>query len=80
MNELKNDIDIVVTDLDGTLLDDDKNVSKNDLSTLHELGRQGVLRVAATGRNLKKVHEVVPQSVPFDYVLFSSGGIDVFPQ
>ena len=64
---------MVVTDLDGTFLNDAKTVSTIDVELLNELGKQGILRVAATGRNLKKVHEVIPLSMPFDYVLFSSG-------
>ncbi|MDP4186052.1 MAG: HAD hydrolase family protein, partial [Bacteroidota bacterium] len=64
---------IVFTDLDGTLLTDDKQISKEDRISLDRLGEYGVLRVAATGRNLDKVRDVVPESIPLDYVIFSSG-------
>jgi hydroxymethylpyrimidine pyrophosphatase-like HAD family hydrolase len=37
------------------------------------LGERGILRVVATGRNLKKTHEVIAAHVPFDYIVFSSG-------
>ncbi len=69
MSELK----MVVTDLDGTLLQNDQSISKEDLETLNLLGRLGICRVAATGRNLLKVRKVLSPSDPFDYVICSSG-------
>lgn len=64
---------IAMTDLDGTLLNDEKQVSAQDIATLHLLARQKIVRVAATGRPLKQVHEVIPFDFPLDYVIFSSG-------
>ncbi len=64
---------VVFTDLDGTLLTDNKQISPEDRTSLSRLGELGILRVIATGRNMKKVREVVPVSIPFDYVIFSSG-------
>ena len=64
---------MVVTDLDGTLLKNDKTISSKDLQTLEDLGKAGIIRVIATGRNLKKVEQVIPADHPFDYVIFSSG-------
>ncbi len=69
MSEVK----LVATDLDGTFLKDDKTICKNDLDMLEELGRKQIVRVAATGRNLKKVKEVISAHIPFDYIAFSSG-------
>jgi hypothetical protein len=69
MSELK----MVVTDLDGTLLQTDHSISKEDLDTLHLLGKLGICRVAATGRNLFKVRRALSPSDPFDYVICSSG-------
>ncbi|MGE4586855.1 MAG: HAD-IIB family hydrolase [Mangrovibacterium sp.] len=66
-------ISLVATDLDGTLLRNDKTVSRDDVDMLHELGRNQIIRVVATGRNYGKVREVIPEEVPFDYVAFSSG-------
>jgi len=66
-------IKLVATDLDGTFLRNDKSISKENLETLKFLGEKGIYRVIATGRNLKKTMEVVDSSVPFDYVVFSSG-------
>lgn len=64
---------LVATDLDGTFLRNDKSISKENLDTLHRLGERGILRVAATGRNLQKTREVIAGHIPFDYFVFSSG-------
>lgn len=69
MDELK----MVVTDLDGTLLQNDHSISLEDLETLEILGKMGICRVAATGRNLFKVRRALNPSDPFDYVICSSG-------
>ena len=66
-------VKLVATDLDGTFLMNDKSVSNDNLKSLHLLGERGILRVIATGRNLKKAMEVIPADVPFDYIVFSSG-------
>ncbi|WP_163706969.1 HAD family hydrolase [Mangrovibacterium lignilyticum] len=66
-------IGLVATDLDGTLLRKDKSISKEDLDMLTFLGEHDIIRVVATGRNYRKVKEVIPENAPFDYVAFSSG-------
>lgn len=66
-------IRLVATDLDGTFLRDNKSISRSNLEALLALGRKDIVRVAATGRNLKKVHEVIPDEIPFDYFIYSSG-------
>ncbi|MEN6456975.1 MAG: HAD-IIB family hydrolase [Prolixibacteraceae bacterium] len=66
-------IGLVATDLDGTLLRSDKSISEADLAMLKRLGEKQIFRVVATGRNFRKVKEVIPDYVPFDYVAFSSG-------
>ena len=64
---------MVITDLDGTLLQSDHSISPTDYNTLEELGEAGICRVAATGRNLMKVRQVLTPGMPFDFVIFSSG-------
>lgn len=64
---------LVATDLDGTFLRNDRSISEENLEALHMLGERGILRVIATGRNLKKTQEVIAPEIPFDYVVFSSG-------
>lgn len=67
------EVKMVVTDLDGTLLQSDQSISPTDQETLERLGNLGVCRVAATGRNLFKVRQVLNENSPFDYVIVSSG-------
>jgi len=67
-------VKLIATDLDGTLLRDDKSISEEDLASLNILAEKKVFRVAATGRSMHKVCEVLPEDTPFDYIVFSSGG------
>jgi Cof subfamily protein (haloacid dehalogenase superfamily) len=69
----KNRIKLVATDLDGTLLRDDKSISEADIESLKLLAENNIIRVAATGRSMQKVTEVLPENTPFDFVVFSSG-------
>jgi hydroxymethylpyrimidine pyrophosphatase-like HAD family hydrolase len=64
---------MVVSDLDGTLLRSDRTFDPRDLETLAALGRHGILRCIATGRNLYSARQVLPASMPIDYLIFSSG-------
>lgn len=66
-------IKLVATDLDGTFLRNDRTVSEANLEALTQLGNKNIIRVAATGRNLQKVRDVLKEDVPFDYIVFSSG-------
>lgn len=66
-------IKLVATDLDGTFLKNDRSITKENLVALNRLGEKDILRIAATGRNLKKVRDVIPISIPFDFVIYSSG-------
>lgn len=66
-------IKLVATDLDGTFLMNDKSVSLENREALQLLGDRGILRVIATGRNLKRTLDVINADVPFDYIVFSSG-------
>ena len=68
------DLKMVVTDLDGTLLQNDHSISEEDLETLNLLGELGICRVAATGRNLFKVRLALTPADPFDYVITVCGG------
>ncbi len=74
-------IKLVATDLDGTFLKNDRSISTENLKALEMLGKKNIIRVVATGRNLRKVMEVIPAEVPFDYIVYSSGaGIYNWPE
>jgi len=64
---------IISFDIDGTLLNDNKQVSQTDLETLHALKKPNILRIAATGRNCYSVQKILSPKFPVDYVVFSSG-------
>lgn len=68
-----NKIKLVATDLDGTFLKDDHTISKANIEALEILGEKNIIRVAATGRSLHKVKQVIATDVPFDYIVYSSG-------
>jgi hydroxymethylpyrimidine pyrophosphatase-like HAD family hydrolase len=66
-------LQLLVCDLDGTLLMQGKHFVSADVQTLHELGTRGVVRAVATGRALATAHKVLPSQFPIDYLIFSSG-------
>jgi hydroxymethylpyrimidine pyrophosphatase-like HAD family hydrolase len=71
---------IVVTDLDGTLIDSKQQLSAADRRTLLGLGAQGVVRVVATGRSLFSALRVVDSDWPIDFLVHASGaGISHWP-
>ena len=71
---------LVVTDLDGTLLDSASRLSDVNRRTLETLGRNGVVRAVATGRSLYSARLVMHEDFPVDYLAFSSGaGIVSWP-
>ncbi len=70
-----------ISDLDGTLFRSDRTFSPGDLNRLDELGRMGVTRVLATGRSVFSLLRSVPDPLPFDYLVFSTGlGIARYPE
>lgn len=71
---------MVVTDLDGTLLDSRHGLGAENRRTLDELGRRGIIRVVSTGRSLFSALSVLPPDTPIDYLCHSSGaGIVSWP-
>ena len=66
-------IKLVATDLDGTFLKNDQSISNKNIDALSGLGNAEIVRVAATGRNLRKVKDVLNDDIPFDFIVFSSG-------
>ena len=64
---------MVVTDLDGTLLDTQARLGSANRQALERLGEAGSLRVIATGRSLHSAELVLDADFPIDYLVFSSG-------
>ncbi|MFO7891870.1 MAG: HAD family hydrolase [bacterium] len=68
-----NHINIVISDLDGTLLDSSSNIRKDDIQILHQLQQRGIYTVIATGRSFFSLKKVLPMDFPLDYLIFSCG-------
>jgi len=66
-------LELVITDLDGTLLNPQHEISELDYRSLQVLGDNKIYRVIATGRSLYSVNKVLPPDFPIDYLIFSSG-------
>ena len=64
---------LVVTDLDGTLLDSASRLGGANRRALEALGRNGTVRAVATGRSLYSARTVMSADFPIDYLVFSSG-------
>lgn len=63
----------VITDLDGTLLNDNGKFSRKDLNTLHVLGENSIVRIIATGRSLFSLKKQIGNDFPVDYLIFAAG-------
>ena len=63
---------LVALDFDGTLLNDDKKVSKKNVDTLKKLRSNGYFVVASTARNFSSVSAVVDVNL-FDYLSINNG-------
>jgi len=68
-----NQIEMVITDLDGTLFNDKQFAHDQDIQTLYQLKKHQIIRTIATGRNLFSAKKCLPNEFPIDYLIFSSG-------
>jgi len=64
---------IIFTDLDGTLLNSNQEISNEDYETLQHLGNKSIIRVVATGRHIVSAKKVLQYGFPIDYIIFSTG-------
>ncbi len=69
----KSTIKIVFTDLDGTLLNSDYEISQANMEMLYRLKDKNIVSVIVTGRNLYSLNRAITSDFPVDYVVFSSG-------
>ena len=63
---------MVVTDLDGTLLRDDKTISAFTAEVLKEIRRKGIRYVVATARPIRAVKYFLP-FLEYDSAIFHNG-------
>lgn len=66
-------LNIIFSDLDGTLLTSKRRLSGTMDSCLRRLKELNVTRVIATGRSFYSFHQVIQPDFPADYLIFSSG-------
>lgn len=79
---------LFLVDLDGTLLDDHKQIAPVDLAALIRMRRAGIMVALATGRSNYSLEKLIEKlglagssyGLPVDHVIFSTGaGIMEFP-
>lgn len=61
---MENDIRLIAFDLDGTFLDDQKNIPEENLASLYEAAEAGIRIVPATARIVRGVPEAI-RKLPF---------------
>ena len=67
-------IKAIIIDLDGTTLPRNwHQISEENRVALEEAGQQGVVRILATGRSVFSLNNTLPEGLPVDYMVFSSG-------
>jgi len=74
---MKKDIQLIVTDLDGTLIDGKLRVSDQDRQTLDVLKDIGIPVVPATGRGLRSAEGVI-KNLPLSNYIICFGGAALF--
>lgn len=65
---------MIVTDLDGTLLNNEKRISEKDVYTLNKLNEQGVKIVIATGRNYFMAKNLTEQIKNINPIILANNG------
>lgn len=64
----------IIIDLDGTTLPRNRHgISEANREALEEAGRRGITRILATGRSVFSLNNSLPEGLPVDYMVFSSG-------
>lgn len=71
----KHPIKLIAFDMDGTLLDSQKNFPPNFFEIMDRLQRQGIIFVAASGRSYSKQREIFQPAKISPYFLCDNGGI-----
>ncbi len=72
---LKEDIKLIAFDMDGTILNDNKNISEYTIKVLNKAAEQGVTLVPITGRPLLAVLPFISEIKGINYVASSNGAV-----
>ncbi|MBQ9385169.1 MAG: Cof-type HAD-IIB family hydrolase [Ruminiclostridium sp.] len=67
---------LIVSDLDGTLLDDDKNIAEDDIRAINEFRAGGGLFAAATGRGVAMARRIIDElGIDVPCVIFNGAAV-----
>lgn len=67
---------LIVSDLDGTILDDEKNIAPDDIRALDEFRAGGGLFAAATGRGVAMAKRVIEElGINYPCVIFNGAAV-----
>lgn len=69
------DIRLIATDLDGTLLDEEKKVPEENMAMLRKCAEHGIEIVSATGRTVKGIPETLKTLPGVRYVIATNGAV-----
>ena len=65
---------LIGVDFDGTLLRDDKSISKNTIDYLKKVRKHNIKLVAVTGRTIESTKNATDINL-FDYLILNNGSI-----
>lgn len=66
---------LVASDLDGTLLNDQSEISQENLEAINQLLKRGVHFVPASGRTYSEIPEVLKKNAAIRYFIHSNGAV-----
>lgn len=69
------DYKIVASDLDGTLLDSNGNISVENFEAIKQIADKGVYFVPASGRTLKEMPKQLVENENIRYIIYSNGAV-----
>ena len=64
---------LLAVDFDGTLIGASRRIAPTVMEQLDRVGKMGVVRVLATGRNIDSLLSMMPADTPLDYLVTGSG-------
>lgn len=67
------DIKLIAVDMDGTLLDDNSEVSRGNIEAIRRLCQKGIITVPVTGRTYNELPSAVRNEECIKYAVFSNG-------
>ena len=72
---MTNDFTIIFIDIDGTLVDDEKNISEETITVLRKLKENGIYIILTSGKPYKSIEAFSKQCFATPYLICSNGAI-----